>query len=147
MVVLDGYEFPEDLYYTPEDGIGNSWARIESDGSVTVGIDDFFQKTAKTIRYIDLPFEGDKVEQGKAFATLESEKWVGQVTAPVSGEVLAVNNEVLEQPRLVNEDPYGKGWLIKIKPEKLDEELKNLVHGLEGIQQLYRKSVEKYLKK
>jgi len=147
MVVLDGYEFPEDLYYTPEDGIGNSWARIESDGSVTVGIDDFFQKTAKTIRYIDLPFEGDKVEQGKAFATLESEKWVGQVTAPVSGEVLAVNNEVLEQPKLVNEDPYGKGWLIKIKPEKLDEELKNLIHGLEGIQQLYRKSVEKYLKK
>ena len=147
MVVLDGYEFPEDLYYTPEDGVGNSWARIESDGSVTVGIDDFFQKTAKTIRYIDLPFEGDKVEQGKAFATLESEKWVGQVTAPVSGEVLAVNNEVLEQPKLVNEDPYGKGWLIKIKPEKLDEELKNLIHGLEGIQQLYRKSVEKYLKK
>jgi len=147
MVVLDGYEFPEDLYYTPEDGVGNSWARIESDGSVTVGIDDFFQKTAKTIRYVDLPFEGDKVEQGKAFATLESEKWVGQVTAPVSGEVLAVNNEVLEQPRLVNEDPYGKGWLIKIKPEKLDEEIKNLIHGLEGIQQLYRKSVEKYLKK
>jgi len=147
MVVLDGYEFPEDLYYTPEDGVGNSWARIESDGSVTVGIDDFFQKTAKTIRYVDLPFEGDKVEQGKAFATLESEKWVGQVTAPVSGEVLAVNNEVLEQPKLINEDPYGKGWLIKIKPEKLDEEIKNLIHGLEGIQQLYRKSVEKYLKK
>lgn len=147
MVVLDGYNFPEDLYYTPEDGVGNSWARVESDGSVTVGIDDFFQKTAKTIRYIDLPFEGDKVEQGKAFATLESEKWVGQVTAPVSGEVLAVNNEVLEQPKLVNEDPYGKGWLIKIKPEKLDEELKNLVYGLEDIQQLYRKSVEKYLKK
>ena len=147
MVVLDGYEFPEDLYYTPEDGVGNSWARIESDGSVTVGIDDFFQKTAKNIRYVDLPFEGDKVEQGKAFATLESEKWVGQVTAPVSGEVLAVNNEVLEQPKLINEDPYGKGWLIKIKPEKLDEEIKNLIHGLEGIQQLYRKSVEKYLKK
>ena len=147
MVVVEGYNMPEELYYVPEDGVGNSWARIESDGSVTVGIDDFFQKTAKTIRYIDLPFEGDKVEQGKAFATLESEKWVGQVTAPVSGEVLAVNNEVLEQPRLVNEDPYGKGWLIKIKPEKLDEELKNLIHGLEGIQQLYRKSVEKYLKK
>ncbi|MCX8176492.1 MAG: glycine cleavage system protein H [Candidatus Bathyarchaeota archaeon] len=147
MVVLDGYEFPEDLYYTPEDGVGNSWARIEADGSVTVGIDDFFQKTTKSIRYIDLPFEGDKVAQGKAVATVESEKWVGQGTAPVSGEVLAVNNKVLEQPKLVNKDPYGEGWLVKIKPEKLDKEIKNLVHGLEGIKQLYRKSVEKYLKR
>ena len=146
MVVLDGYEFPEDLYYTPEDGIGNSWARIESDGSVTVGIDDFFQKQAKTIRYVDLPFEGDKVEQGKAFATLESEKWVGQVPAPVSGEVIAVNNELLDNPKLINEDPYGKGWFIKIKPSNLEEELKKLVHGVDQIRELIQKSIQKYQK-
>ena len=147
MVVVEGYVLPDDLYYVPEDGVGNSWAKIEPDGTITIGIDDFFQKQAKTIRYVDLPFEGDTVKQMEAFATLESEKWVGKVPSPVSGEVIAVNNELLDNPKLVNEDPYGKGWFIKVKPSNLEEELKNLVHGPEQIKQLILKSIEKYSKK
>ncbi|RJX16497.1 glycine cleavage system protein GcvH [Candidatus Bathyarchaeota archaeon] len=146
MVVVEGYNMPEELYYVPEDGVGNAWARVESDGTVTVGIDDFFQKQAKAIKYVDLPFEGDTVEQFKAFATLESEKWVGKVPTPVSGEVAAVNNELLDNPRLINEDPYGKGWFIKIKPSNLEEDLKKLVHGVDQIKELIKKSIQKYQK-
>ncbi|RLI05758.1 glycine cleavage system protein H [Candidatus Bathyarchaeota archaeon] len=147
MVVIEGYNLPDDLYYVPEDGVGNSWARVEPDGTVTIGIDDFFQKQAKTIRYVDLPFEGDTVEQMKAFATLESEKWVGKVSSPVSGEVIAVNSELMDNPKFINEDPYGKGWLIKVKPTNLEEELKKLVHGPDQIKELISKSIQKYLKK
>jgi glycine cleavage system H protein len=143
MVKVEDYNLPDELYYTLE----HTWARVEPDGSVTVGADDFLQKLAKEIRYVDLPFEGDPVEHLKTFATLESEKWVGKLLAPVSGTVAAVNSKLLDQPKLVNTDPYGEGWLIKITPSNLNEDLKKLIHGAENVTKLIHESIAKYLKK
>jgi len=79
---------PEDLYYHEE----NSWARVESDGTVTVGMDDFYQKQAGDTTYIDLPFEGDTVSQGETCGKIQSSKWVGKLVSPISGEITEVNN-------------------------------------------------------
>ncbi|RLI02528.1 glycine cleavage system protein H [Candidatus Bathyarchaeota archaeon] len=143
--MVEGYVLPDDLYYVPEDGVGNSWAKIEPDGTITIGIDDFFQKTVKTIEYVALPAVGEVVKQMEGFATIEAGKWVGRVPSPVSGKVVAVNNEVYKNPKIINEDPYGKGWLIKVKPTNLEKDLKNLIHGQEQVKKLIRKSIKKYL--
>lgn len=116
---------PEDLYYHGDD----AWVKVESDGSVTVGMDDFYQKQAGDTTYIDLPFEGDSVSQGETCGKIQSSKWVGKLVSPISGEIIEVNSELENDCRLINKDPYSSGWIMKIKPTNLEEELKNLAHG------------------
>lgn len=125
MVEIEGYNLPEDLYYTKD----HTWARIESDGTVTVGMDDFGVKGAGNIEFIDLPLEDDDFEAGEAFGSLESAKWVGGLLMPVSGTVIEVNEDVEDDLDILVDDPYVEGWLIKIKPDNLEEEVKELVHG------------------
>jgi glycine cleavage system H protein len=120
-----GYNMPEELYYQKE----HSWARVESDGTVTVGMDDFFQKEAGDVVFVDLPSEEDEVEQGEVCGKIQSRKWIGKLCAPVSGEISAVNEDLQDDFSLINSDSYGSGWIIKVKPSNLDEELKNLFHG------------------
>ena len=128
---IQGYNVPEELYYHNE----NSWVKVESDGSVTVGMDDFYQKQAGDTTYIDLPFEGDSVNQGETCGKIQSSKWVGKFVSPISGEIIAVNSELENDCRLINKDPYNTGWIMKVKPSKLDEELKNLAHGADALNQ------------
>lgn len=116
---------PEELYYHQE----NSWVKVESDGTVRVGMDDFYQKQAGETTYIDLPFEGDTVSQGETCGKIQSSKWVGKLISPISGEIVEANSELENDCRLINKDPYGSGWIMKIKPSNLEEELKNLAHG------------------
>jgi glycine cleavage system H protein len=120
-----GYNMPEELYYQAE----HSWARVESDGTVTVGMDDFFQKEAGDIVFVDLPSEEDEVEQGEVCGKIQSRKWIGKLCAPVSGEISAVNESLQDDFSLINSDSYASGWVIKIKPSNLDEDLENLYHG------------------
>jgi len=120
---------PEDLYYHGED----AWAKVESDGTVRVGMDDFYQKQAGDTTYVDLPFEGDSISQGETCGKIQSSKWVGKLVSPISGEIVEVNSELESDCRLINKDPYGSGWIMRIKPSKLDEELKNLVHGADAL--------------
>ncbi|MEO0105826.1 MAG: glycine cleavage system protein GcvH [candidate division WOR-3 bacterium] len=127
---IKGYNMPEDLYYHEED----AWVRVESDGTVTIGMDDFYQKQAGDTTYVDLPFEGDTITQGETCGKIQSSKWVGKFVAPISGEIIAVNSELENDCRLINKDPYGAGWIIKVKPSNLEAELKNLAHGPEAIQ-------------
>jgi len=143
MVKVEDYNLPDDLSYTPE----HTWARLESDGTVTVGADDFLQKLVKEIRYVDLPFEGDRVEHMKTFATLETEKWVGKLLSPVSGAVLRVNEKLADEPGLVNRDPYGEAWLVKVQPTNPREEMERLVHGSEQIAALIHESIAKYVRR
>ena len=84
MAEVLGYNVPEELYYQ----IDHSWARIEDDGTVTLGMDEFFAREAGEIVYIDLPFEDDEVEAGETCAKLQSSKWIGKMLAPVSGTVI-----------------------------------------------------------
>jgi glycine cleavage system H protein len=110
MSQIDGYEFPEDLYFDEH----MQYARAEGD-VITIGLSDFAQKTAKEIAFVGLPRPGRKVETGKPFASVESGKWVGRLYAPVNGDVLAANQALDDDPELINRDPYGEGWIVRIK--------------------------------
>jgi glycine cleavage system H protein len=119
---IEGYLFPEDLYYHKE----HFWAKVEGN-SVVVGTTDFAQKAAGDIVFIELPSVGRSVEQGKPCGSMESGKWVGRIYAPISGKVESSNEKLEDSPELVNESPYEKGWIFKISPSNLQEELKQLM--------------------
>ena len=121
---IEGYHFPDDLYYDKE----HSWCRVEGDVAVT-GTTDFAQKMAGEIVYVQPPLIGKSVTQGKPCAALESGKWVGRIYAVVSGKVVEVNEELEDNPKLINEGPYEQGWIFKIEPSDLEGELKNLMQG------------------
>ena len=142
MAEIEGYKLPDELYYTKD----HTWARIEDDGTVTVGMDAFGAKAAGNIEFIDLPMEDDEFESGEAFGSLESAKWVGGLLMPVSGTVIAVNEKIEDELNLLSEDPYGEGWLIKVRPTNLKEDLKALVHG-DAVGPWLKKEIETRKKK
>jgi glycine cleavage system H protein len=107
---IDQYEFPDELYYTQE----HVWARVE-DSVATVGVSHFGQDLAGEIVYVEVPMVGREVKQGEPFMSMESGKWVGRVKSPVSGKIVEANEEIEWESTLVNEDPYGQGWLAKIE--------------------------------
>ena len=104
-------DFPEDLRYTRE----HEWARDEAEGRVRVGITDFAQDALGDVVYVDVPAEGTSVTAGQPFSEVESTKSVSDVYAPVTGSVLERNSLLEERPELVNEQPYGDGWLVVIE--------------------------------
>jgi glycine cleavage system H protein len=122
---IEGYEIPGELYYTKD----HLWAKVEDDGSVRVGMDAFGATAVGTIEFIDLPVEDEEFEAGEAFGSLESAKWVGGLTMPVSGTVVEVNGDIEDDLELLAEDPYEEGWLIVIEPSSLEDDLEALVHG------------------
>ncbi len=136
---IQGYNVPEDLYYHDE----NSWVKLESDGTVIIGMDDFYQKQAGDTTYIDLPFEGDSVSQGETCGKIQSSKWVGKFVSPISGEIIEVNSELENDCRLINKDPYNAGWIIKMKPTNLEEELKTLAHGPDALKKFIEDHITK----
>ncbi len=103
---------PEDVRYTED----HEWARLEGD-QVVVGISDFAQDQLGEIVYVELPQVGDSFGKGEEFGSVESVKAVSELYMPVAGEVVAVNEELEGSPDLVNKDPYGAGWMIRVKPE------------------------------
>jgi glycine cleavage system H protein len=121
---IEGYIFPDDLYYHKE----HFWAKVEAN-IVTIGTNDFAQKLAGQIVYVELPPPGKVIEQGKPCGSMESGKWVGRIYAPLSGKVEALNQALEDTPELVNESPYQKGWICKITPSNLEAELKILLKG------------------
>lgn len=121
---------PEDLKYTKE----HEWAKIEGD-IATIGITDFAQSELSDIVYVELPSIGTLVEQMQPFGSIEAVKTVADLYAPLTGEVIEVNEELETNPGIINEDPYGLGWMIKIRitnPEEIQsllsaEEYKKLI--------------------
>jgi len=112
-------EFPEDLKYSRE----HEWVLVEEDVA-TVGITDFAQEQLGDVVFVELPAVGDKVNKDEAFGVVESVKAVSDVYAPVSGTVLEINDDLPESPEMINEDPYGDGWVVKISmndPSDLDD--------------------------
>ncbi len=102
---------PQDLRYTTD----HEWARVE-DGRVRMGITDYAQDALGDIVFVQLPAVGTVVEAGSAFSEIESTKSVSDVYAPVSGEVVEVNDHLSDSPQRVNEDPYGGGWICVLAP-------------------------------
>jgi len=105
-------ELPGDLLYTSE----HEWLRREEDGTVTVGITDHAQSALGDLVYVELPEVGQEVEAGGEMAVVESVKAASDVYAPISGEVVAVNESLADDPEQVNADPYGDGWIVRIAP-------------------------------
>ena len=110
--------YPDDLRYHPE----HDWARLEGEEAV-LGITWFAQDSLGELVHFEAPAVGDTVTKDEAYGEVESVKAVSDVISPLSGEVLAVNERAAEEPEVVNEDPYGEGWLIRIRlsdPSELD---------------------------
>ena len=135
------YWLPLDLNYAPFEK-AHTWAKVEPENTVRVGADDFAQKQAGELLYIRLFPAGKEIKQGELFGTLETAKWVGQLFSPVSGKIEEVNEDVVDQPKLVNEDPYGKGWMVIIDPTNLEEDLTRLVKGDQAVEWLKKDIVE-----
>ena len=103
-------EVPEDMYYTKE----HEWIRVEGD-EVVIGITDHAQNALTDIVYVELPDTGEELEDMEEFAIVESVKSASPIFAPLAGQVTAVNEELDETPELINESPYGAGWIIRMR--------------------------------
>lgn len=99
----------------------HEWARLESDGTVTVGISDHAQGALGDLVFVEVPEVGKALAKGGAAAVVESVKAASDVYSPLSGEVVAANDALGSAPELVNQDPYGAGWLFKLKPSNAGE--------------------------
>ena len=114
---------PAELSYTSE----HEWvSALTAEGTVRVGITDHAQDALGDVVYVDLPSVGDSVAAEDSFGEIESTKSVSDLFAPIAGEIVAVNEGLEDDPALVNSDPYGKGWIIEIRPENADD-LANLL--------------------
>lgn len=113
-------EYPSDLKYTRE----HEWAALEDNNRVRVGISDFAQDALGDVVYVNLPDEGTEVRAGEAVGEVESTKSVSDIFSPVSGRVVERNQALTDSPELVNQEPYGEGWMVVIEmsdPEELDD--------------------------
>lgn len=111
-------DFPSDLRYTKE----HEWIRIEDDGTTaTIGITDFAQGELGDIVFVELEPEGTAVEKDGVFGTVEAVKTVSELFMPLSGTITALNEDLEANPELVNEDPYGAGWMVKIEMDDPSE--------------------------
>jgi glycine cleavage system H protein len=130
--VSEEYKIPEGLYYTEQ----HEWARKLEDGTVVVGVTDYAQKQLHEIVYVELPEVESEAEQMAPIGAVESVKAVSDMNAPVSGAVVEVNEDLLDSPELLNEDPYGEGWIAKIEPSDFEGDVIRLMDA-----EAYRKFV------
>ena len=130
MASVRGCNIPEDLSYNVDN---NVWARREADGTVTVGLTAYACSLAGEIVAYTPKKAGKDIAKDKSCATVESGKWVGPVKTPVTGSVVAINDAVASKPGLINKDPYGEGWVMKMKPSDWDGESKSLKAGRDAV--------------
>ena len=112
---------PKELLYSKE----HEWVKME-DGKATIGITDFAQSELGDIVFVELPEVGDEISKDQPFGSVESVKTVSELYAPISGKVVAINEELLDNPEYVNESPYGTAWMITVEVTN-DEEVKELM--------------------
>ncbi|ELY94222.1 glycine cleavage system protein H [Natrialba hulunbeirensis JCM 10989] len=111
------FDIPDDRRYLES----HEWALETDDGTVRVGISDFAQDELGDVVFVELPDDGDDLQQETEFGVIESIKAVSDLYAPVGGEVVAVNDDLFNAPELVNDDPFGDGWMLEIDPADTDE--------------------------
>jgi glycine cleavage system H protein len=130
MPTVRGCDIPEDLYYLVDKHV---WARYDGSDVVEVGLTDVAQGMARTIISVSLKEPGKTVKKGRSLATVESGKWVGPVPAPVAGEVVAVNTALTTSPSTINDDPYGAGWVARVRCSDWAADSADLVSGAAGV--------------
>jgi glycine cleavage system H protein len=116
------YNTPQDCRYSKS----HEWVRVE-DGEATIGISDYAQHALGDVVFAELPDVGRNLNKGESFGVVESVKAASDVYAPISGEVLEINEALLDAPETLNNDPYGAGWMLKIRPSNLEADLGELL--------------------
>ena len=104
--------FPDELRYTAD----HEWIRLEADGTAIVGITDFAQHELGDIVYVDINTLGQTLDKGAVFGSVEAVKTVSDLFLPLAGEIMEMNDEAEKSPELVNTDPYGRGWIVRVRP-------------------------------
>lgn len=130
MTAVNNCDIPEDLYYLVDKHV---WGRREGD-LIVVGLTDVAQNLAKGMLSVLPKAVGRRVAKGKSVATVESAKWVGPVPALVGGEIAEINDAVLADPKVINADPYGRGWIAKLRPTDWDADSADLQTGEAGVE-------------
>lgn len=140
MAIYYGCDIPEDVWYDMERDL---WVRFEADGTATLGMTDLAQTRGGKLVNIQFKKIGKVIPPGKSAATIESAKWVGPFPMPFSGEVVATNAMAFQRDILIaNRDPYGAGWLVRVRPNNLDAERQHLITGAEAVEQYKKRIVE-----
>jgi glycine cleavage system H protein len=129
MASIGGFDFPDELFYDAQEHL---WVRPAGDGLVTVGIDDGGQDALGDVVYVQLAEPGRKVARGDAIGSVEAEKMVRPLLAPVSGTIRVGNTALVAAPRPINTDPYG-AWLFRIGASDWENEKTRLLHGTEAV--------------
>ncbi len=136
------FKIPRGFYYTEHD----SWGKVEG-SLVRVGVTDYIQRMVGDMLFVEFMVSvGDVVEQFREIARYEGLKLVMELESPVGGEIVEINQEVIDNPEIINKDPYGKGWFAIIKPTNLEKELENLLKDVEFFD-LMSKRVDEAMKK
>ena len=120
---VNGYYIPENLYYNKE----HAWVLVDGGKLAKVGITDYAQKMLRAITFLYLPKKGMAVKCMQVFGTVESIKAISELYSPFTGVIVDVNENLRKRAMIINEDPYGEGWIIKIRPTRLKEELARLI--------------------
>lgn len=140
MPKVDKYEMPDDLYYTTD----HAWIRVEGN-LIRIGITDFMQQLAGEITFIRLPRPGKEMEPGKTLISLQSGKWAGKVQVPMAGKVVEVNKDLAANPKPLNADPYGQGWVALLEPVDLNAGLSRMLSGEKAVAWL-KEEIAKHVK-
>jgi len=119
------YNFKTDRFYNRN----HLWSKKEENGQITIGMDELGLDSLGEMAYLTLPSVGTPIEMGKVMGSMEAAKMTGELFAPISGIVVEKNDAVLQNPLLVNEDPFDKGWMVKIEPSNWEEEASAMVSG------------------
>jgi glycine cleavage system H protein len=133
-----GCILPLNLHYSVGD---HTWVAMNDDGTATIGMTDVAQNLAGPLLHAKAKKVGATRKKGKPVATVESSKWVGPVKSPLSGEVVAVNETLASDAQVINRSPYKDGWIVKLQPTQLDEELATLLTGQAAVD-AYRERIE-----
>jgi glycine cleavage system H protein len=131
MASVRGCNIPEELFYNVD---SNVWASRDAEGVLTVGMTSYACSLSGQIVSYTPRRIGKQVKKNKSCATVESGKWVGPVNAPVAGEVIGINEALENQPDLINSDPYGEGWIVKMRPQDWEQDSRDLLTGPEALQ-------------
>jgi glycine cleavage system H protein len=140
MTKIDKYDVDTGLFY---DAIEHYWVKI-SGNTARVGMSPLIQETSGAFVAVQMKAVDQEFNQGEAFGSIEAEKHVGPLKMPLSGKVLKVNNEVIENPRLINYDPYGEGWIMEMELTNADAEVPELIFGDHDVVQWFESELKKF---
>ena len=140
MLVIQKYKVDPDLYYDPKEHL---WVKVDG-MRARIGMDPLIQESMGAFVVVQIDQKGKSLSREESFGTVEAEKYVGPLRSPVSGVLVDINQRVVENPRLVNDDPYGDGWFVEVQLNNFEEEKKGLLTGEESVKTWFQLEISKY---